>query len=324
VLTFFSDPELDRGFGVRPYNWESSAGIQHELMSRVSVTATYYRRWFGNFVVTEDRLREPADFDSFCITAPSDPRLPGGGGYPVCGLFDVSPARFGGINSFRTSAERFGKQTENWNGLDLTLNARLGNGVILQGGMATGKTATDACEIANTRPDVKYTNSLYIGVYSGNSPLGVPPTQFCHTETPWLTNVKFIGSLPLPGGVQVAATFQNIPGAALYANYVVTNAVASAQLGRNLAAGANSSLTFNIVEPGTLYHDRFNQVDLRATKDFMVGRLRIRGMVDLYNAFNANTVIAANNTYGTNGAAWLVPQVILAGRIVKFGAQLSF
>jgi hypothetical protein len=47
-------------------------------------------------------------------------------------------------------------------------------------------------------------------------------------------------------------------------------------------------------------------------------------MVDLYNAFNANTPIAENNTYGTNGAAWRVPQVILAGRIVKFGAQLSF
>jgi hypothetical protein len=290
----------------------------------VSVSATYYRRWFGNFVVTDDLLRDPADFNSFCVTAPSDSRLPNGGGYQVCGLYDVNPARFGGIRNFRTGAENFGKQTETWNGADLSLNARLANGIILQGGLATGKTATDACEIANARPDVTYSNSLYIGVYSGNSPAGVPPAQYCQTETPWLTNVKFVGSLPMPGGFQVAATFQNIPGAALYANYVVTNAVASAALGRNLAAGANSSLTVNIVEPGTLYHDRFNQVDVRATKDFQLGALRVRGMVDLYNALNANTVIAANNTYGTNGAAWLVPQVILSGRIVKFGAQLSF
>jgi hypothetical protein len=46
--------------------------------------------------------------------------------------------------------------------------------------------------------------------------------------------------------------------------------------------------------------------------------------MDLYNALNSNTVLTANNTYGTNGAAWRVPQVILAGRIIKFGGQLNF
>jgi hypothetical protein len=47
-------------------------------------------------------------------------------------------------------------------------------------------------------------------------------------------------------------------------------------------------------------------------------------MIDLYNLFNANTVNTANNSYGTNGVSWLVPQVILAGRIVKFAAQVNF
>jgi hypothetical protein len=324
VLTFFSDPELDKGFGVRPYNWESSFGVQHQLVEGISVTGTYYRRSYGNFVVTEDLLRDPGDYDEFCITAPSDARLPGGGGYPVCGLFDVKPARFGGIRNFRTHAENYGEQTENWNGLDLTLNARLGNGILLQGGLATGKTVTDACEIARTRPDVTYTNSLHLGVYAGNVPTGLPAVDHCHTETPWLTNVKFVGAYPLPAGFQVSATFQSIPGASLYANYVATNAVISPLIGRNLAAGPNSSLTVNIVPAGELYHDRFEQVDLRFTKAFRLGRSQLRGMMDLYNALNANTPIAENNTYGTTGTAWRVPQVILSGRIIKFAAQMSF
>ena len=44
-------------------------------------------------------LVTPADFSPFCITAPTDSRLPGGGGYQVCGLYDVSPAKFGQVNS---------------------------------------------------------------------------------------------------------------------------------------------------------------------------------------------------------------------------------
>jgi hypothetical protein len=324
VITTRSDPELDRGFGVRPYNWETSAGIQHELFNGVSVTATYFRRWFGNFVVTENLATLPTDYDPYCITAPRDARLPDGGGYQVCGLYDVNPSKFGRIDNLRTKAENYGKQSENWNGFDLTMNARLTGGVILQGGVSSGKTMTDACEIARRYPNVTYTNSLNEGLFSGNTPAATQVAQFCHIETPWLTNVRFVGAYPLPYGVQVSATFQNNFGAAMYANYVATNAVVAPSLGRNLAAGANSSVTLNVVEQGTMYLDRMSQLDVRVTKEFRVGQARIRGMVDLYNTLNSNTVLTANNTYGTNGAAWRVPQVILAGRIVKFAAQLNF
>jgi hypothetical protein len=128
----------------------------------------------------------------------------------------------------------------------------------------------------------------------------------------------------LPGGIQVSGAWQSIPGAALYANYVATNAVIAPSLGRNLAAGANSSVTLNIVQQGTSYLPRFYQFDVRLSKDVPVGAVRIKAMVDLYNAMNSNAVITANNTYGTTGAAWQVPQVIMAGRLLKLGAQISF
>ena len=67
------------GFGVRPYNWEFSTGVQREVASRMSVEFAYFRRWFGNFAATDNRALAATDFSPFSVTAPVDARLPGGG-----------------------------------------------------------------------------------------------------------------------------------------------------------------------------------------------------------------------------------------------------
>jgi len=124
--------------------------------------------------------------------------------------------------------------------------------------------------------------------------------------------------------LQVAATVQSIPGNPIQANYVVRNAQIAPSLGRNLSTGANGTVTVNVVQPGSLLSDRVKQLDLRLSRAFKTRSVRIKGMFDVYNAMNANPVIAWNNTYGTNGSAWLQPLQILTGRLVKFSAQLDF
>jgi hypothetical protein len=80
------DPETIHGFDNRRNNWEVSATLSRELMSRVSADVSYFRRAQGHFTTTDNLDVAPSDFTPYCVTAPRDSRLPDGGGFQVCGL----------------------------------------------------------------------------------------------------------------------------------------------------------------------------------------------------------------------------------------------
>jgi hypothetical protein len=296
------DQDYADGFGTRRFNWESSLSISQELMPRVALNAAYYRRWYGNFEVTDNLLVGPENYSSFCVTAPSDTRLPGGGAYPICGLRDVNPDRRGQTDALITSSSRFGDQIEHWNGLDVTIDARLAS-ARLQGGVSTGKTITDNCEILERLPEV--------------GPLTVP---YCHAETPFLTQLKLGGSYTLPLDIQFSGTVQSFKSNAISASGTFTNAQIQPSLGRVLTSGVTAAI--QLIEPGTIYNPRYTQ--LRFAKTFTFGRTRVKGMVDFYNALNDNTVLDVNSAYGTTGSSWLVPTQIPLARFIKLGMQIDF
>ena len=43
--------------------------MQHELIPRLGIDVGYFRRWFGNFQVTQLRGLTAADFDRYSVTA---------------------------------------------------------------------------------------------------------------------------------------------------------------------------------------------------------------------------------------------------------------
>jgi hypothetical protein len=157
-----------------------------------------------------------------------------------------------------------------------------------------------------------------------------PSPRFCRERGRFLSQFKLLGAYTLPWQVQLAGTFQRVPGQEIMANYVASNAQMAPSLGRNLSAcpaptgACTATVTINLIEPKTLYGERTNQFDIRVANAFTVNRVRMQGSLDLYNAINANAVLQLNNTYGSNGASWLVPQAILNGRLVKFDVQVNF
>jgi hypothetical protein len=124
----------------------------------------------------------------------------------------------------------------------------------------------------------------------------------------------------LPYGVSASATWQNRAGAQRLATYVVT--AAQTTLGRAFSGGA-ATQTLQIIEPGTAYDDRLNQVDARIAKMFRVGHARIQGTLSLFNLFNAGTPLTLNSRFSTS-APWPQPTRILQSRLFKVGAQIDF
>ena len=106
----------------------------------------------------------------------------------------------------------------------------------------------------------------------------------------------------------------------LAANFNAPNATIAPSLGRPLSGGAANAL-INLVEPGQLFGDRVNQVDLRFAKVLTFRGTRTNVGVDFFNALNANTPLTYNQTYGS---AWLTPQTVLQARLIKLSFQLDF
>jgi hypothetical protein len=299
------DPRALEGWGVRGYNWEFSAGVQREIIPQVSVDVSYFRRSYGNLTVIDDRALSAADFDTFSVPAPTDARLPDGGGYTVGGFRNLKPTSFGRpSDNYVTFADEYGTFIQRWNGVDVSVNARVRNGLLLQGGLSTGRTTSDNCEIVEVLPELAPLTSQ----------------DYCRVNTNFLTQVKMLASYTIPRvDLQVSGSFQSIPGPEVLANFVAPNALVAPSLGRALSGGA-ANVTVNVVEPGTVYGERLNQLDVRFAKILRLGGNRATLNLDLYNALNGNAVIQQSNVYGN----WQQPQGILVGRSVKVSAQYGF
>jgi len=284
----------------------------------MALMAGYFRTSYGNFRATENQAVSPSDYGNYCITVPVDPRVGSLNGSQVCGFHDISPAQFGKSLNVVTSADKFGGQSEVFNGVDIGVNARYGHGGLLNGGVSMGETVTDTCAIQNNYPNVNTSNA---------------PAQFCHVVSPFFssTQVKVGASYPLPWwGLQASLTYQNQPGLRYNTSYVATNAEISRSLGRNIGScGTAATCTTTVTLVNALYAQnaeaeaRFNQLDLRFTKILKVGTFRLRGNFDIYNVFNAATILSETTTYNPSNT-YLRPTSILGARMFKFGVNVDF
>jgi hypothetical protein len=318
------------GWGKRPYSWEFSLSGQQEMSRGVALYGGVFWRWFGNFLVTDNTSATVADYTQFSVTPgliPPAPPQAGGESLPsdinTTTFFNVNPGVLTNpLQGLSKTMFPGSNVYDHWFGYDVGLNARLPQGIIFQGGLSTGHQTTDFCDVQD--PAKAGNNALVemLTVAGVSSSLAS-----CHMQQNWLPQVKFLGSYTIPKiDVQVGASFQSIPGIEYNAQYAAPNSdlarpVSQGGLGRLPSGGTpTGTTTLQLIQPGTLYGSRFNQIDARFGKVVRMGRTRGVVSLDLFNVLNSDTISGASAVYAT----WLAPTAVVSPRLMKVSITYDF
>jgi hypothetical protein len=304
-----------RGWGARDHDWQWSLGVQQEVLPRVSADVAYSRRSFHSFTVTDNQNRDPSQYEAWTITAPSDPRLPGGGGYPITLYTPTAAAAATPAQNYITWETDFGPaRSSYWQGVDFTVNARMRQGLTLQFGTNTGRKIDDTCAT-----EVK---------------IDSPDPRNCRLTPPYQTTVRGLASYTIPRvDVLVSAAVRSQPPLALNATWPVPNSLVVQLLGRvppGGTLGGNTNVTL-LDNDHRLYADnRRTQMDMRVAKVFRFGKTRLDVGVDGENLLNTNYATGFAGTYQYSvgntelGGTWNNPTAIYTPRYVRLNFTVNF
>ena len=298
----------------RQYNWEFTAGVQHQVMPRLAVGAMLYKRQIHEIQNTDRSFITTADYTSFLLPMPTEiSRDPN-----VAAVLDAKEMiTLYNLNSSKNSV--FGQglidRSSNTNkslytGVEVSFSTRLAGGAMLFGSWTAEKNVSVFCD-SDDNPNGPTTNDLYQGraVAQGG--------RFCDQRNfniPLSHEFKLMGNYGLPGGVDVGAVLQSYPGL----ERVIT---------WNPAAGLfpngqrTQSQTIVLNKPGSLYGERWNQFDINFKKNFRFGNKMHTFQVDVFNLFNSNAILTMTDSVGTS-----LGQVtrILPGRFPRIAYQFKF
>ncbi|HMF96611.1 MAG TPA: TonB-dependent receptor [Vicinamibacterales bacterium] len=328
--------QMPQNFGVRAlvspnpdikrvYNVETTLGVQHELVPGVQLNAGWFHREFHNLPRQTNTLQSFSDYTLVNVVSPLDGSL--------IPMYNVSRAALTRVNNVVSTDD---SQKEWYNGYEISFNARLPHGATLFGGTTSERMLWTLCNEESNPNNLLYCDARNSGI-------------------PFRTQLKLSGSYPLPYGVTVSGSFQSIPGYLLGCNIASCNIPSPTALPNVVTPpGAGTvwlitpasryaadcmgpctpgalvipnmsaaQLNVPLVPPGTEYAERVNQLDVSLAKWFQIGKTRVQGQLDIFNALNRGDVLSMRSlNYLT--PSYMQPSSVLQGRIFRLATQLKF
>src|SRR5688572_11803881 len=317
------NPDTLRGWGVRENDWQWGVTVQQELLPRLSVEAGYARRWFQGVTVTDNLARTPDEYDSYVVTAPSDPRLPGGGGCPITIYVPTAAAANEAARNNITFEADFGPDRTNYrHGVDVTPTGRLRQGLTFSAGTSTGRSVQDNCA----------TTVL----------IDSPDPRNCRDVDPFQTTLRGLASYTIPRiDVLVSATLRSQPEVPRTAGWPIPNTCTPepsclsvrSLLGRlpvGSNAGGNTTIQLIDNDHRLFSAERRTQIDMRFAKILRFGATRTDIGVDVGNLLNTNYATGWESTYQysvgntAQGGTWNDPTAIYTPRFVRLNLTVNF
>ena len=285
------DPDLQR-----EYDLVYSVSVDHEVTPGLGLTVAYHRRSSKNLSWDDSILQDPSDYERLDAMDPVT-----GQTVPIFQIIPGTP-----LNRHPSRLKTSDSNSRTFNGVDVLFHARLPSGINFAGGLSTGRIVNNLCEVENPNG-----GSLSAGRASSD-------TRFCDEskfDIPFQTSYKVNGSIPLPWlNLRVSGVFQSLPGTERLHSFLVTRADVPQLV-------TLSSVLVRQTEPGSLFFDRINELDLSLSGTvFARGRVRITPRIDLFNVFNDNNILTERGRFPNQDR----PDRILAGRVFRLGAQVTF
>ena len=216
--------------------------------------------------------------------------------------------KLGQTDNFVRQADDYGGHTRYNDSVDITVNARLRNGLNLQGGTSTGRLLSDQCGIRDDVPE--FVSGANVG----------PVAPYCRQNTGFLTTYKTLAAYTVPkidvllsGHVLEPSGRQPVgqPGGAERADCAVAGTAAVGRRERHRQpAGAEHDVRRSD-QPGG--HARGQAGALRrVARDVLARRPQ---------PFNTDAILAYNPTFN---ATWPTPTTVITARLARVSVQFDW
>jgi hypothetical protein len=305
-------------------------GAQHALTDRISIAAGWYRRSYKNQYITDNVFRDFNDYVPVEVVSPYNGEV-----FNVYNLRSVS--ELSQVDNVITNASKDRKWI--YNGFEFSVQTRLRRGGNFLASSVTQRALTNECDERDDPNKLRFCDRFNL------------PGEY--DSIPWRSDLKLAGSYPIAWGIQASAKFTSMPGRTtddivrvdellpITWNIARTTRYTAEQcVGKPCTAGAlvvpgmvDAAIVTPLAPSGAeLFLERQNQLDLGLRKNIKVGRMDWSLQFDLFNALNADTIVAVRsvstvaerlvNNFGT--AAYMQPSAVLQARIPRIGVQMKW
>lgn len=296
--TFSGGSVTNYADGVRwPYSDEATFGVETQLPGAVRVGAMFYYRTNRDQIGQVNTLQPASAYTEHTITIPNGPGGTVQNPQPTTAtVYNISPAANAQGLNLRDNVDYL---DTTYKGVEFTATKRFSQRWQMQAGFTVGKNE---------------------GGVSGGTDLNDPnntrfPTGIIGNDSE--TAFRLSGSYELPGRINMAGSMIANNGYPYVSTYSLTRAVAATQG----IALTRATQTIQLSERGDERYGNVRMFDLRLSRQFRFGSRSFTPQVDFFNLGNSDTVVAHAVAVGGN---YLLPNEILAPRIIRVGFSLNF
>ncbi len=287
----------------RLWNLEHALEIQHEALSGLSVSASWFHGGFRNYSTTVNQLVTAADYTPIQIFDPRD-------GTPIT-IYNINADKANAVDNLVTQDPT---HRNHYDSINFEFRARAGRGVQVFGGIAIEHDVEDNCFTPDNPNNLRFC--------SGRD-----------NQLPFQENYKASGVYPLPWALTLSGSFQSTQaGTEETTFYTLTRTLRyPANCPAPCPAGAlvvgpqltRSTLSINLNPSGTEFGDRINQLDLKLTRAFKFGRATVMPAFEVFNVLNPDNIVSVvTNNYAST--SYKRPNSIVQGRLIGIGAQVRW